>query len=57
MIEVVPLDRCRRWNHFQKFHWLDASQGVRTAAVAAAIGYSFANSLVVEDERDLLAEA
>ena len=41
----------------QTFHWLDASQGVRTAAaVVAATGYSFASPLVA-DERDLHAEA
>ena len=55
MIEVVPLDRCQRWSHLQTCHWLDASQGVWTAA-AAATGYSFA-SPPVADERDLHAEA
>ena len=55
MIEVVPLDHCQRWNHLQISHWLDASQGVRAAAVAAT-GYSFA-SLPVADERDLHGEA
>ena len=56
MIEVVPLDRCQRWSHLQTFHWLDASQGVRTAAAVAVTGCSFA-SPPVADEHDLRAEA
>ena len=57
MIGVVPPDRCQRQSHLQTFHWLDASQGVRTAAAAAvATGYSFA-SPPAADGRDLHAEA
>ena len=51
MIEVVLLNRCEG-RVIRKF-WLDASQGVKTAA---AVGYSFA-SPPVEDERDLISSA
>ena len=56
-IEVIPLGRWQRYNRLQTFHWLDASQGARTAAAAAAAtGYSFA-SPPVADEHDLHGEA
>lgn len=55
-IEVVPLGRCQRQNRWQNFHWLDASQGVRTVAAVAAVGYSAASPLIA-DEHDPHAEA
>ena len=48
LIEVVLLNRCE--GRVIRKLWVDASQGVKTAA---AVGYSFA-SPPVEDERDLI---
>jgi hypothetical protein len=54
MIEVVLLDRSQvaKGRVIRKL-WLDASQGIRTAAV----GYLFKFASTVADERDLHAEA